>query len=406
MNKYFDSYLNSYRGLSQPAWMLAIVMLINRTGAMVLPFLGIYMTENLGFTLKESGYVLSCYGLGSLAGSLIGGWLTDRFGHFRVQTGSLFLAVPAFVALSFLDTLPGLAMGVFTLSCITDIFRPANSVSISHYTTPENITRAFSLNRMALNLGFSIGPALGGLLAAISYHLLFYGNGFTSALAGIVLYFYFNKREKARRLSRESEPTKRQSGVSPWRDFPFLIFSFLCCLFSLCFFQLMNTIPIYYKEQFALDNKHIGLLMGFNGLVVFALEMLLVSFAERKFSVRRIIVSGVAICGFSFIILAYAQNLSMLYLAMFVFSISEILVMPFLATVAIQRAGQGRRGAYMGLNSLTFSIAFIVSPLLGTFAAQQLGFKNLWLITFALAILTSIALYQNLSSMKLSDPEQ
>ena len=166
-------------------------MLINRIGAMVVPFLGVYMVAELHFTLSQTGVVLSCFGLGAMAGSTLGGWLTDKVGHFRVQLTSIILSVPVFFLLPFFKNVWSLSIGVLVLSTITETFRPANSVSISVYARPENITRSFSLNRMAVNLGFSIGPALGGILAAISFKLLFYGNGITALLAGLLFYFYF-----------------------------------------------------------------------------------------------------------------------------------------------------------------------------------------------------------------------
>ena len=139
---------------------------------MVLPFLGVYMVAELKFTLSQTGVVLSCFGLGAMAGSTLGGWLTDKVGHFRVQLTSIILSVPIFFLLPLLKDVFSLSVGVFVLSTITETFRPANSVSISVYAKPENITRSFSLNRMAINLGFSVGPALGGILAAISFKLL------------------------------------------------------------------------------------------------------------------------------------------------------------------------------------------------------------------------------------------
>lgn len=402
MKKAFHSYLESYRGLSRPTWMLAIVMLINRTGAMVLPFLGIYMTTSLGFNLRQAGFVLSCFGVGAVLGSLAGGWLTDRFGHFKIQTISLFLAVPVFVLLPFLTTLTSLSAGVFLLSCITDIFRPANSVSISHYARPENITRAFSLNRMALNLGFSIGPALGGFFAAISYHLLFYGNAFSSAVAGLVFYFYFRRREKEKKAAESMEVDKVRpvKGRSAWRDKHFVIFSVLCCLFSVCFFQLMSTLPLYYKEVYQLKNWDIGFLLAFNGLVVFALEMFLVSTSQRLLSTSHIIILGLVVCALSFLILLTGKHLSILYLSMFFLSLSEIFAMPFMATVSIQRASAGRQGSYMGLNSLSFSAAHILSPILGTAIAARFGFNTLWELTALLAFLTAIGFWWNLQKLK------
>src|SRR5690606_19922208 len=87
-----------------------------------------------------------------------------------------------------------------------------NSVSIAYYAKPQNLTRALSLNRMAINLGFSIGPALGGLLAAFSYNWLFYGNGISAALAGFVFYAYFRRRagnEKALKKAADAAAAAR-----------------------------------------------------------------------------------------------------------------------------------------------------------------------------------------------------
>lgn len=406
MKKVFHAYLQSYRGLSQPTWMLAIVMLINRTGAMVLPFLGIYMTSALGFSLEQAGFVLSCFGAGAVLGSVAGGWLTDRFGHFKIQTAGLIGSVPVFIILPLLTTVTSLATGIFLLSCITEIFRPANSVSISFYAKRENITRAFSLNRMALNLGFSVGPAMGGFFAAISYHLLFYGNAFSVALAGLVFYFYFHRKEVERKQLRpeKTQSTPKPKGKSPWLDGPFVIFSILCCLFSITFFQFLSTLPLYYKEVCMLKSWDIGLLLGFNGLVVFTLEMFIVSTSERYLTTNRVIVLGMVVCGLSFLVLLAGKSMGILYLSMFLLSVSEILAMPFMATVAIQRATPGREGAYMGMNSLSFSMAHIISPVLGTAIAAKMGYNSLWEIVAVLSLLTAVGFWFNLRSMRNKRP--
>lgn len=391
MNRYFQTYLNSYRGISQPSWMLALVMLINRVGAMVLPFLGIYMTDSLGFTLSQTGIVLSCFGIGAMVGSALGGWLTDKQGHFNVQVVSFFLSVPMFLLLPQFQTPVTLALGVFALSVITETFRPANSVSISTYAKPENITRAFSLNRMALNLGFSIGPALGGILAAISYKLLFYGNGFTAAVAGIVFYSYFKKLHRIKKGSIRAPKrilSESEKGISPWKDCPFVLFSLLCCFYSVCFFQMLSTLPIYYREIHRLSEANIGILLAFNGAVVFLLEMLLVQVAERNMKPVQIINTGTALLSLSFLILLIPGGQWVLFLSMLLLSISEIWCMPFMATVSVKRAGPGRQGAYMGLNALAFSSAHVLSPVLGTNVAAHFGYHTLWVVIAILGVLT------------------
>src|SRR5690606_4523665 len=243
-------YIDSYRGLSRPAWLLALVMLVNRTGAMVLPFLGLYMTQALGFSIREVGVVLACFGLGAITGSWLGGWLTDRFGNFWVQALSLLAAIPIFLVLPVFTSVGPLAVAIYILSVVTESFRPANSVSVARYARPENITRAFSLNRMAINLGFSVGPALGGFLASISYPWIFYGNAIGSFAAAVIfVLFFYNRKGTVRNKAPEAAHTTSPSGIrSPYRDWPFVVFSLLCCAYAICFFQLLNTVPLFYQR--------------------------------------------------------------------------------------------------------------------------------------------------------------
>ncbi|MGH2624683.1 MAG: MFS transporter, partial [Sphingobacterium sp.] len=256
MKTIFRFYINSYRGLSPAAWLLALVMLINRTGAMVIPFLGIYMSAELGFSITQIGLVLGCYGLGSVCGSWLGGWLTDRFGNFKVQTWSLILVIPLFIILPNFKGFEELALMIFMLSLVSDTFRPANSVSVARYAKPENITKAYSLNRMAINLGFSIGPAMGGFLAKFSYDWIFYGNAIAAGCAALVFIYFFKDREpqtdNLQLMPKENEG-KKIPKKNAYRDKLFIIFNVLCCLFSMSFFQLLGTLPLFYKDIYRLQ---------------------------------------------------------------------------------------------------------------------------------------------------------
>ncbi|MEO6683470.1 MAG: MFS transporter, partial [Ginsengibacter sp.] len=317
--------------------------------------------------------------------------LTDKKGHFSVQMLSFLFSIPVFFMLPQFTTVLSLSLGVFALSVITETFRPANSVSISSYARPENITRAFSLNRMALNLGFSIGPALGGVLAAISYKWLFYGNGLTAAIAGLIFYSYFkNIQPNKKKHDKNADIKKEKEGISPWKDFPFVLFSLFCCFYTVCFFQFLSTLPIFYREVHQLSKANIGLILAFNGMVVFALEMLFVQIAERKMRPVNIIITGTLLLSASFLLLLLPGGQWILFSAMFIMSVSEILCLPFMATVSLKRAGKGREGAYMGLNALAFSSAHVLSPIIGTNIAAHFGYDALWIFIAVLGVLTAI----------------
>jgi len=362
---------------------------------MVIPFLGLYMTEHLHFSLKETGIVLTFFGLGAISGSYIGGRLTDIHGHFKIQLLSLCLTVPLFFFLTILKTPVLLSMGIFTLSLIAETFRPANSVSIAYYAKPKNLTRALSLNRMALNLGFSIGPAVGGLLAAFSYNWLFYGNGISAALAGLVFYTYFKGRQ-GNKIVKQTADLKAQTlplVKSPYKDKVFILFNILCTFYSICFFQLLSTLPLFYKNVFLLKDSTVGIILAFNGLVVFLLEMFLVHIAEKKLTSFQTITLGAALLSISFLILINSTGVWILFLSMFILSVSEIFVFPFTSTITLKRAHISNQGAYMGLNGLAFSAAHILSPSIGTQIAAAFGFDALWLSTAVLALISTIGFY-------------
>lgn len=371
---------------------------------MVLPFLGVYMVNHLNFSLEDTGAVLSCFGIGAVAGSFLGGWLTDKIGHFKVQLTSLILTVPMFFLLPELTTVVKLGIGVFVLSIISETFRPANSVSIVYYSKPDNIIRSFSLNRMALNLGFSIGPALGGFLAAISYTFLFYGNAIAAFFSAVLFFLYFRNRKGNQKIEvREEVIEGAAENRSPYKDRLFVLFSLLSCLFAICFFQLLSTLPLYYRTIYKLTEANIGIILAFSGMVVFLLEMLLVHIAEKRMTASAIIAWGTLLCGLSFLILNLANGIWVLYVSIFILCISEILAMPFMATVTLQRSSLKTRGAYMGINSLTFSAAHVFSPFVGTRIASIYGFETLWYGTALVMLITAIGFLVVMKKMKLAD---
>jgi len=394
MSRLTQLYKNAFSGLSRPAWMLAVVMLINRSGTMVLPFLSIYLTSSLGFDLKQTGVILSCFGIGSMAGSFLGGWLTDKFGHFYVQILSLVLGGIMFILMAYVTGYYRFAIGILLLSTVAESFRPANASSVSFYAKPENVSRAFSLNRMAINLGFSIGPALGGLLAAFSFKLLFIADGLTCIAAGLFFYFYF--KDLHGHKSRHDEQEKTVTRVkSAYHDKRFIIFSILASCFAILFFQLFISLPLYYRDVYQLSEGKIGALLALNGITVFSIEMILVYILGRTTRIHRLIFLGLVLVGFGFTILNLAHAISILVLGMLILSIAEIFAMPFMVTFVVQRSDLRNRGSYMGLYSFAFSVGHVFSPIMSTLIIDHFGFEILWWFSGIASVLVGIGFWFN-----------
>ncbi len=391
MKKIISLYKNAFGGLSPSAWMLALVIFINRSGTMVIPFLSVYLTGSLGFSLVQTGWVMGSFGLGAIVGSYIGGWLTDKIGPFIVQLGSLLGTSIMFLLLSQVTTFYPLLLFIFLVSTISEMLRPANQISVYSYAKPENVTRAISLNRMAINLGFSVGPALGGFLAASSYNWLFIADSVTCLVAGVVFFFYFRNRKSNQIPEESSNHIDAPFEQKVWSDGVFLAFVGLVLVFASMFFQLFSTWPIYHREVFLLSEKEIGFLLGLNGLIVFSFEMILVYTLGERVKIHQLMGFGSLLMAMAFLSLYMSDQKVSLYLACVFISFAEIFAMPFMATYTIQRSGKNNKGSYMGLYAMGFAGAFMIAPMVGTNFISLFGFQNWWLVGFLLSIVVGLS---------------
>ena len=170
-------YRNAFSGLSKSTWWLAFILLVNRSGTMVVPFMTIYLTQFHGFSIGQAGIVMGLFGAGAVAGGFLGGRLTDKYGFHRIQFITLAGGGLLFFVLGQMKSYSLICLFTFLLSLVNEAFRPANATAVAHYSTPENRTRSYSLNRLAINLGWAFGGGLGGLLASFNYQLLFWVDG-------------------------------------------------------------------------------------------------------------------------------------------------------------------------------------------------------------------------------------
>jgi predicted MFS family arabinose efflux permease len=380
MKSLYTGYVNSFRGLSKEVWWLSLITLINRAGTMVIPFLSLYLTQDLGFTLENVGIIMSCFGLGSLVGSWLGGKLTDLFGSYQVMLVSLILTGILFITLQYLVSFWAICGGIFLLMIIADAFRPATFVALSAYSKPENKTRSVTLIRLAINLGFSAGPALGGLIIGISgYSGLFWADGLTCLAAGILLLVLLNPKKV-----KVLDSVENKTPLSAYKDPPYWVFIIAMVLFGFVFVQYFSTIPIYYKDIHSLNETQIGLLLGMNGFLIFVFEMPLIKFLEtRSLSKISNMIIGLTLVSLSLLLLNSTPWIGVLVIGMLLMTLGEMIAFPFSNAFAMDRAKRGRQGEYMALYSIAFSISHIFAHNSGMISISRFGYRTTWyLVTF------------------------
>lgn len=394
ISKTINLYKNAYSGLTKNVWLLSIVMLINRSGTMVLAFMTLYC-NHLGYTLKQGGYVVAIYGLGSLFGALIGGKISDRFGFYYVQFGALFLGGIMFIVLGQMNSYLSILVCTFILSMINESFRPANATAIALYSTPENRTQSFSLVRLSINLGWGIGSAVGGLLAAINYKLLFWVDGFTNISAAFMLIAILPKITKAQQYQTRSDQPDASIIKSPYRDKKFLYFLGIQILFAACFFQLFTNIPLYFKQALHLSEFNIGLILSANGVLIALFEMVIVFKLEGKRPYLILMSYGCILMGFAFLVLniPFLTGAIIAIGCMAFITIAEMISMPFMNSFYIARSSERTRGSYAGMYTMGWSFAQVFGSSLGSLYAQKFGFFSLWFTVATVCMLAAAGFY-------------
>lgn len=384
-------YKNSYGGLSRSTWLLSLVMLINRSGTMVVPFMTMYLTQEMGVGIGKAGFVMSLFGAGAIAGALAGGKITDKIGPYYVQLFTLIGGGIMFIVLGQVKSYTGICITTFILSMINEAFRPANAVAIAHYSNAENRVRSYSLNRLAINLGWAAGSGLGGIIASYRYELLFWVDGITNLLAAVLLYFVLAPSKNTATAFKKTVPAAAVK--SAYKDRTFLFFAGITVLFAICFFQVFTLMPVFYKTELHLPESFIGLNMAINGIVIAVFEMIIVFKLEGRRPPPHYMAAGVFLVGISYLMLnlPIASAMVLALLSMLFLTIGEMVAMPFMNAWWIARTTGANRGQYAALYTVAWSSAQAVGPFSGAQLAEHFGYYVLWYVVGTLCILLTIA---------------
>lgn len=383
-------YREAYTGLPRAAWLLSLVIFVNRSGTMVLFFMTLYLTQKMHLPISLAGQMISVYGFGSLAGSYLGGWLSDIIGTRRVQLMSLIANGFGFIALAYITSLLPIAVMLFFIALLGEAFRPANATAMAEVCPPLIRARGYALNRLAANLGITIGPAIGGFLATKNYTYLFWVDGITCLIAAFLVWIYLKDTVNFKDKDKMSQSVAPRS---PWKDLPFIFIVTLIFMCALIFVQLFNSWPVYLRQILQLRENQIGLLLTLNAALIVLIEMPLIHKIE-KYNHLRLISFGALLLGFGFAILPFGNTFLFVANTVILWTFGEMLVFPLVIGFIANWASDRSRGKYIGIFNLSFSLAFSVGPAMGAYIYGHWGTTILWLGCGILGLIISLGFLQ------------
>jgi len=382
---------NPYSGLKnipRNIWLLAIATLINRAGTMVLPFIALYANQELGVSKGDAGMVLAAYGIGAFITAPFAGKLSDKIGTLRMMKTALFLTGSFLFLYSFITNFILFLCLTFLWSIISEAFRPASMSFISGEISSDRRKTAFALQRLAINLGMSIGPVIGGILSTINFHLLFYVDGFTSLAAAAFLVLSPLKTHDSNKaaVTKEQVPHKK---VNVFKDTRLIFFLLALIPVEIVFFQHIGALPLFIVSDLGFSTAIFGFMTAVNTVLIIFIEVPL-NDAMRNWDDRKSLALGALLCGVGFGMMAFTNSIVTIVLLIVVWTFGEMIFFPSSGEFVAKIAPEKQRGEYMGYFQMSFSFAFMVGPWLGAEALEQLGSFYLWLGSLAFGLISAV----------------
>jgi MFS family permease len=382
------SALNPWKdlaGLPRESWLIALATLVNRAGTMVMPFLVLFLTRDRGLAPSRAGLAIAVYGVVALVWAPLVGRVGDVWGQLRVVKASLFATTVVLLGIPLLHSYRAILCGLAVLALASEPVRTATMALVSHLAPPERRRQAFALNRLAVNLGMSIGPTVGGFLADVSFRSLFWVDAATCLLAGLVLVVV-----PFRGPQRFHDPTAVPSG-SALRDRK-LLYALLALLpVLLVFFQHASTMPLFLVEGLGFRPWVFGGLFTVNTLVIVLTEVRL-NTRTGHWPFARSLATGALLATVGFAALAVARSLPAVVGTVLVWTLGEMILFPSAAAYFSEISPPSRRGEYLGYYTMVFGLAFSVGPWLGTVVLENWGGVALWALCLPVGCLSAWAL--------------
>lgn len=364
-------------GIPRPFWALLLGTFITKAGSFVMPLLFVYLSQARSLPLPLAGAITSLYGLGSLFGSFIGGIMADRLGRRFTMLASLLAGAAFLLVLGLSVELWQLALATFLMGLTADAYRPASQALVADIVPPKHQMKAFGLQYWAINLGFTFASVIGGYMAKRNFGALFIGDAITTLVLAFIVWKAIPESRPEPAPGHPQHPPPAGHALTPFTDARYAPFLFLNFLVALLFFQHLSSLPEDMRLK-GLTTEEFGLSIAANGLLIVLFQPLATRLASGH-SKARVLALAAALTGLGFGLTTFATSLPTYALTVAIWTWGEILFAPVNASIVATLSPTHLRGRYQGAFTITWSLAAMAAPLIGSSLIPVIGHRALWL---------------------------
>ena len=361
------SIINEY---PRTFWIVILGMFIDKLGGMlVFPFFGLYITSKYNVGMTEVGLLFTIFAVTGVFGSLIGGALTDKFGRKIIIIFGLVISAISSLMLAFAPNLNFIYLAGFFVGLFGNVAGPAHQAMIADILPENKRVDGFGILRVIANLAVVIGPAIGGLLAARSYTLLFMIDIVTSSITAVIIFFLIPETKPVT-TSGPGEKTQAEQTIletlagylKVTKDQIYLIFIFGSLLMALAYMQMNTSLSVFLRDDHGIPDRGYGLLLSLNASMV-VLFQFWITRKIKRFAPMKVMTWGMVIYALGFSMYGFVSSIPLFILAMVIITIAEMLVSPVGQAVVAKLSPEDMRGRYMAIYGFSWTIPTAIGPL-------------------------------------------
>lgn len=389
-----------YREYPRTFWIILGASFVDRLGgALIFPFFALYITANYHAGMTQVGVLFSIIAITSVFGSLAGGAFTDKFGRKLIIILGLIFSAASTLLFAFAPNLRFIYLSGFIVGLFGRMAGPAHQAMIADVLPEHQRAEGFGLLRVAFNLAVAIGPAIGGLLAAKSYTLLFIIDVITSSL--VAVFFFIAVPETKPAVSGQEDQQREEtllqslSGyLAVTRDTLYMVFLFGSLLMVAAYMQMNSTLSVYLRDVHGVPDQGYGLILGINaGMVV--LFQFWVTRRIKGLPPMITMVLGVLLYAVGFTMYGFVAGMLLFIAAMVIITIGEMLIAPIGQSLVAALSPTAMRGRYMAVYGFSWTIPNAFAPLLAGVIIDRYNPNWVW-YGAGLVLLCSAAIFAGL----------
>jgi MFS family permease len=392
----FKGLKNTYNEYPRLFWIIVLTLFIDSLGSTLLfPFFALYITQKFGVGMTQAGILLGMSSLFGLLGSILGGALTDRFGRRKLILFGL-----VFSALSSL--LFGLAWDirmmyglVVLVGLLSRIAAPAQDAMMADILPESKRQEGFGITRVVYNFAWIFGTAVGGLIAARSFMMLFVLDAVLSLIVAAILFRYLPETKPAPKTETKHEEsllTTAKGYRVVLRDLGYIVFTLAGMLVLIVYQQEYSSLAVYLKDVHNISPKIYGSMLSVAGLEVVLLQFW-VTRQTRKYPPFLIMVLGSLFFMAGFAMIGFVQQTAGFLLAVVIITMGEMIMFPTNKALAVNFAPAEMRGRYMAVYDLGWTIPATLGPAAAGIILDNFNPNLLWVVGGLLCAASAVVFY-------------